>query len=262
MPPHARLDTRLGPILLALNPRDGRGSPGEIPATVWAQTARRQCVQETIALAPGRLRGMQFSIGEARPTSALRARRILDVVVTCGGRRRPSATVRPRVDAQPFITSSGRLRETLLRLSEIADVTYKCSTYYHADVERAFATRRAVGTRGRRLAKLVSHPTSSADAAEIETRSVLTVTSGRAWRRGYLARPAVSYRRGRLQDHAKNTSSTPACWRARSRAPPEGRFPSDHRRLRGTSSRRRAVHVVARTSSTSTASSRWRFSTT
>ncbi len=90
----------------------------------------------------GVLRGMHFSIGDGQAKLVRCARgRILDVAVDL---RRESPTfgeweavelddVRGHQLFIPVGFAHG-----FCVLSEIADVTYKCSTYYHPDVERGF----------------------------------------------------------------------------------------------------------------------------
>ena len=90
----------------------------------------------------GVLRGMHFSIGDGQAKLVRCARgRILDVSVDL---RRDSATygewesfeLDDELGHQVYIPVG--FAHGFCVLSEIADVTYKCSTYYHPDVERGF----------------------------------------------------------------------------------------------------------------------------
>jgi dTDP-4-dehydrorhamnose 3,5-epimerase len=90
----------------------------------------------------GVLRGMHFSIGEGQAKLVRCARgRILDVVVDL---RRASPTFGEWESQELDDVNLHQLyipvgfAHGFCVLSEIADVTYKCSTYYHADVERGF----------------------------------------------------------------------------------------------------------------------------
>jgi dTDP-4-dehydrorhamnose 3,5-epimerase len=142
-----RLDTRLeGPILLAPDVHgDGRGFFQEsYRANVWAQHGVGDTfVQDNHSRSrQGVLRGMHFSIGEGQAKLVRCARgRILDVVVDL---RRASPTFG---EWEAFELDDAAFHQLYIPvgfahgfcvLSEIADVTYKCSTYYNADVERGF----------------------------------------------------------------------------------------------------------------------------
>jgi dTDP-4-dehydrorhamnose 3,5-epimerase len=91
----------------------------------------------------GVLRGMHFSIGDGQAKLVRCARgRILDVVVDL---RRASPTCG---EWESFELDDERGRQLYVPvgfahgfcvLSEVADVTYKCSTYYDGAVERGFA---------------------------------------------------------------------------------------------------------------------------
>jgi dTDP-4-dehydrorhamnose 3,5-epimerase len=143
-----RLDTRLdGPVLLQPEVHgDARGFFVEsYRANVWAEHGIGDTfVQDNHSRSSrGVLRGMHFSIGAGQAKLVRCARgTILDVVVDL---RRESATYGD--------WESVELDDVLARqmyipigfahgfcvLSEIADVTYKCSTYYDGAVERGFA---------------------------------------------------------------------------------------------------------------------------
>lgn len=142
-----RLDTRLeGPILLAPDVhRDARGFFQEsYRANVWAQHGVGDMfVQDNHSRsARGVLRGMHFSIGNGQAKLVRCARgRILDVVVDL---RRASPTFG---DWEGFELDDANAHQLYVpigfahgfcTLSEVADVTYKCSTYYDADIERGF----------------------------------------------------------------------------------------------------------------------------
>jgi dTDP-4-dehydrorhamnose 3,5-epimerase len=143
-----RLDTRLqGPVLLA--PRfhpDERGFFVEsFRADVWAEHGVDETFVQDNHSRSGRgvLRGMHFSIGAGQAKLVRCARgAILDVVVDL---RRASPTYR---EWESFELDDERHHQLFVPigfahgfcvLSEIADVTYKCSTYYDGAVERGFA---------------------------------------------------------------------------------------------------------------------------
>ncbi|HEY1539065.1 MAG TPA: dTDP-4-dehydrorhamnose 3,5-epimerase [Solirubrobacteraceae bacterium] len=144
-----RLDTRLdGPVLLA--PRfhpDERGFFVEsFRANVWAEhgVAVEAFVQDNHSRSSrGVLRGMHFSVGAGQAKLVRCARgRILDVVVDL---RRASPTYG---DWEGFELDDAEHHQLFVPigfahgfcvLSDIADVTYKCSTYYDGAVERGFA---------------------------------------------------------------------------------------------------------------------------
>jgi dTDP-4-dehydrorhamnose 3,5-epimerase len=142
-----RLDTRLAGLVL-LEPDvhgDARGFFLEsYRANVWAEHGV-DCdfVQDNHSRsAQGVLRGMHFSIGDGQAKLVRCARgRILDVAVDL---RRESDTygeweaveLDDEGARQLFIPVG--FAHGFCVLSEIADVTYKCSTYYSADIERGF----------------------------------------------------------------------------------------------------------------------------
>ncbi|MBW3608147.1 MAG: dTDP-4-dehydrorhamnose 3,5-epimerase [Actinobacteria bacterium] len=141
------LDTRLeGPILLEPTVHgDGRGFFLEsYRANVWAEHGvRDEFVQDNHSRsARGVLRGMHFAIGDGQAKLVRCARgRILDVVVDL---RRDSPTYG---EWEAHELDDDRARQLYIPvgfphgfcvLSEVADVTYKCSTYYDASVERGF----------------------------------------------------------------------------------------------------------------------------
>jgi len=141
------LETRLdGPILLEPTIRsDGRGFFLEsYRASVWAQHGVRDTfVQDNHSRsARGVLRGMHFSIGAGQAKLVRCARgRILDVVVDL---RAASATYG---QWESHDLDDGQARQLYIPvgfahgfcvLSDIADVTYKCSTYYDGAAERGF----------------------------------------------------------------------------------------------------------------------------
>jgi dTDP-4-dehydrorhamnose 3,5-epimerase len=142
-----QLETRLdGPILLAQTVHgDGRGFFLEsYRANVW----ERHGVSDTFVQdnhsrsARGVLRGMHFSIGAGQAKLVRCARgRILDVVVDL---RRASPTYG---EWEALELDDERAHQLFIPvgfahgfcvLSEIADVTYKCSTYYDGTLERGF----------------------------------------------------------------------------------------------------------------------------
>ncbi len=143
-----RLDTRLqGPVLLA--PRvhpDERGFFVEsFRANVWAEHAVDETfVQDNHSRSSrGVLRGMHFSIGAGQAKLVRCARgAILDVVVDL---RRASATYGHWESVELDDAEHHQLfvpvgfAHGFCVLSEIADVTYKCSTYYDGAIERGFA---------------------------------------------------------------------------------------------------------------------------
>ena len=143
-----RLDTRLeGPVLLA--PRfhpDERGFFVEsFRANVWAEHGVDETFVQDNHSRSGRgvLRGMHFSIGAGQAKLVRCARgAILDVVVDL---RRASPTYG---EWEGFELDDAEHHQLFVPigfahgfcvLSEIADVTYKCSTYYDGAVERGFA---------------------------------------------------------------------------------------------------------------------------
>ena len=142
-----RIDTRLDGLVL-VEPAihgDARGFFVEsYRANVWADHGIDDTfVQDNHSRSgQGVLRGMHFSIGAGQAKLVRCARgRILDVVVDL---RRASPTYGEwegfELDdehAHQLYIPVGFAHGFCVR-SEIADVTYKCSTYYHADVERGF----------------------------------------------------------------------------------------------------------------------------
>ena len=142
-----RLDTRLeGPILLAPDVHgDARGFFQEsYRANVWARYGVGETfVQDNHSRSrQGVLRGMHFSIGEGQAKLVRCARgRILDVVVDL---RRASPTFGEWEGLELDDENIHQLyipvgfAHGFCVLSELADVTYKCSTYYDADIERGF----------------------------------------------------------------------------------------------------------------------------
>jgi dTDP-4-dehydrorhamnose 3,5-epimerase len=143
-----RLDTRLdGPVLLA--PRfhpDERGFFVEsFRANVWAEHGVDATFVQDNHSRSGRgvLRGMHFSIGAGQAKLVRCARgAILDVVVDL---RRASPTYR---EWEAFELDDSEHRQLFIPigfahgfcvLSDVADVTYKCSTYYDGAIERGFA---------------------------------------------------------------------------------------------------------------------------
>jgi dTDP-4-dehydrorhamnose 3,5-epimerase len=143
-----RLDTRLAD-LVHLEPDvhgDERGFFIECyRANVWAEHGV-DCdfVQDNHSRsAQGVLRGMHFSIGDGQAKLVRCARgRILDVVVDL---RRASPTygewesfeLDDELGRQLYIPIG--FAHGFCVLSELADVTYKCSTYYEGSSERGFA---------------------------------------------------------------------------------------------------------------------------
>ena len=142
-----RLDTRLdGTVLLEPDVHgDARGFFLEsFRANVWAEHGVGCAfVQDNHSRSgQGVLRGMHFSIGDGQAKLVRCARgRILDIVVDL---RRASPTYGEWEDHE---LDDERARQLFIPvgfahgfcvLSDVADVTYKCSTYYHPDVERGF----------------------------------------------------------------------------------------------------------------------------
>jgi dTDP-4-dehydrorhamnose 3,5-epimerase len=142
------LDTRLeGPLLLEPEIHgDGRGFFVEsYRAKVWAEHGVGDTfVQDNHSRSRrGVLRGMHVSIGEGQAKLVRCARgQILDVVVDL---RQGSPTYG---EWESVELDDERHRQLYVPigfahgfcvLSEIADVTYKCSTYYDGAVERGFA---------------------------------------------------------------------------------------------------------------------------
>jgi dTDP-4-dehydrorhamnose 3,5-epimerase len=143
-----RLDTRLDG-LVHLEPDvhgDERGFFVEsYRANVWAEHGVTDMfVQDNHSRSRrGVLRGMHFSVGEGQAKLVRCARgRILDVVVDL---RRASPTYG---EWESFQLDDERGRQLYIPigfahgfcvLSELADVTYKCSTYYDGTIERGFA---------------------------------------------------------------------------------------------------------------------------
>jgi dTDP-4-dehydrorhamnose 3,5-epimerase len=142
-----RLDTRLdGLVLLQPDVRgDERGFFQEsYRANVWAEHGVGDTfVQDNHSRSRhGVLRGMHFSIGEGQAKLVRCARgRILDVVVDL---RRSSLTYGEWESSELDDRNAHQLyipvgfAHGFCVLSEIADVTYKCSTYYDPSVERGF----------------------------------------------------------------------------------------------------------------------------
>jgi len=142
------LDTRIDG-LVHLEPDvhgDARGFFVEsYRANVWARHGiDDEFVQDNHSRSRrGVLRGMHFSIGEGQAKLVRCARgRILDVAVDL---RRASPTY-GEWESFELDDASGRqlyipvgFAHGFCVLSEVADVTYKCSTYYDAAVERGFA---------------------------------------------------------------------------------------------------------------------------
>ncbi len=141
------LDTRLdGPILLEPDVHgDARGFFLEsYRANVWAQHGIDVPFVQDNHSRSGRgvLRGMHFSIGAGQAKLVRCARgRILDVVVDL---RRASPTYG---EWESVELDDERARQLFVPigfahgfavLSDIADVTYKCSTYFDGAVERGF----------------------------------------------------------------------------------------------------------------------------
>jgi dTDP-4-dehydrorhamnose 3,5-epimerase len=141
------LETRLdGPILLEPDVHDdGRGFFLEsYRANVWAEHGIGDTFVQDNHSRSGRgvLRGMHFSIGDGQAKLVRCSRgRILDVVVDL---RRSSPTYGEWESAELDDELARQLyipigfAHGFCVLSEIADVTYKCSTYYDGAVERGF----------------------------------------------------------------------------------------------------------------------------
>ena len=142
-----RLDTRLqGPVLLDPDVHgDGRGFFLEsYRANVWAEHGVGDVFVQDNHSRSGRgvLRGMHFSIGDGQAKLVRCARgRILDVVVDL---RRESPTYGEWESVELDDEQARQLyipvgfAHGFVVLSEVADVTYKCSTYYDGAVERGF----------------------------------------------------------------------------------------------------------------------------
>ena len=141
------LETRLdGPILLEPTVHgDARGFFLEsYRANVWAQHGVRDTFVQDNHSRSGRgvLRGMHFSTGAGQAKLVRCARgRILDVVVDLRG---GSATY-GRWESHELDDEHARqlyvpvgFAHGFCVLSGVADVTYKCSTYYDGAVERGF----------------------------------------------------------------------------------------------------------------------------
>ena len=143
-----RLDTRIDGLVL-LEPDvhgDARGFFVEsYRENVWAEHGiHGPFVQDNHSRSGrGVLRGMHFSVGEGQAKLVRCARgRILDVVVDL---RRASPTY-GEWEAVELDDESGHqlyipvgFAHGFCVLSEVADVTYKCSTYYDPAIERGFA---------------------------------------------------------------------------------------------------------------------------
>jgi dTDP-4-dehydrorhamnose 3,5-epimerase len=143
-----RLDTRLDGLVL-LQPAvhgDARGFFAETyRASLWAEHGVADVFVQDNHSRSGRgvLRGMHFSIGDGQAKLVRCARgRILDVAVDL---RRASPTYG---QWESHVLDDERHRQLYIPvgfahgfcvLSEIADVTYKCSTYYDGAVERGFS---------------------------------------------------------------------------------------------------------------------------
>jgi dTDP-4-dehydrorhamnose 3,5-epimerase len=142
-----RLDTRLDGLVL-LEPEVHGDVRGFFLESYRANVWREHGVDETFVQdnhsrsARGVLRGMHFSIGEGQAKLIRCARgRILDVVVDL---RRESATygeweaveLDDELAHQLYVPVG--FAHGFCVLSEVADVAYKCSSYYDAGVERGF----------------------------------------------------------------------------------------------------------------------------
>jgi dTDP-4-dehydrorhamnose 3,5-epimerase len=142
-----RIDTRLeGPVLLQPAVHgDPRGFFVEsYRANLWAEHGIDDVFVQDNHSRSGRgvLRGMHFSIGAGQAKLVRCARgRILDVVVDL---RRASATYGEWEGHELDDESARQLyipigfAHGFCVLSDVADVTYKCSSYYDPDVERGF----------------------------------------------------------------------------------------------------------------------------
>jgi len=142
-----RCDTRLqGPLLLEPSAHgDARGFFLEsFRASVWAEHGVGDVFVQDNHSRSGRgvLRGMHFSIGDGQAKLVRCARgTILDVVVDL---RRASDTygewesyeLDDEAHRQLYVPIG--FAHGFCVLSEVADVTYKCSTYYDGAVERGF----------------------------------------------------------------------------------------------------------------------------
>jgi dTDP-4-dehydrorhamnose 3,5-epimerase len=141
------IDTRLdGPILLEPAVHgDARGFFLEsYRANVWAEHGIADAFVQDNHSRSGRgvLRGMHFSVGSGQAKLVRSARgAILDVVVDL---RRSSPTYG---EWECHVLDDEAARQLYIPigfahgfcvLSDVADVTYKCSTYYDAAVERGF----------------------------------------------------------------------------------------------------------------------------
>ena len=142
-----RLDTRLdGLVLIAPDVHgDARGFFQEsYRANVWADHGVGDTfVQDNHSRSRrGVVRGMHFSVGDGQAKLVRCARgRIFDVVVDLR-RRSPTfgdweAVELDDVDGLQLYVPIG-FAHGFCVLSDVADVTYKCSTYYDAAVERGF----------------------------------------------------------------------------------------------------------------------------
>jgi dTDP-4-dehydrorhamnose 3,5-epimerase len=142
-----RIDTRLDGLVL-LEPAihgDARGFFLEsYRANVWAEHGIGDTFVQDNHSRSGRgvLRGMHFSVGDGQAKLVRCARgRILDVVVDL---RSDSETFGEWEGVELDDEHANQLyipvgfAHGFCVLSEIADVTYKCSTYYRPDVERGF----------------------------------------------------------------------------------------------------------------------------
>jgi dTDP-4-dehydrorhamnose 3,5-epimerase len=142
-----QIDTRLdGPVLLEPTVHgDARGFFLEsYRANVWAEHGIADVFVQDNHSRSGRgvLRGMHFSVGAGQAKLVRCARgTILDVVVDL---RRSSATYG---EWEAHELDDERARQLYIPigfahgfcvLSEVADVTYKCSSYYDPEVERGF----------------------------------------------------------------------------------------------------------------------------
>jgi dTDP-4-dehydrorhamnose 3,5-epimerase len=142
-----RLPTRLdGPVLLEPAVHgDARGFFLEsYRASVWAEHGVDDTFVQDNHSRSGRgvLRGMHFSIGDGQAKLVRCARgQILDVVVDL---RRASPTYGEWESVELDDEAARQLyipvgfAHGFCVLSEVADVTYKCSTYYDGAVERGF----------------------------------------------------------------------------------------------------------------------------
>jgi dTDP-4-dehydrorhamnose 3,5-epimerase len=141
------IDTRLDGLVL-LEPDihgDARGFFLEsYRANVWAQHAIEETFVQDNHSRSGRgvLRGMHFSVGAGQAKLVRCARgRILDVVVDL---RRASPTYGEWESVELDDEHAHQLyipvgfAHGFCVLSDVADVAYKCSTYYDAAVERGF----------------------------------------------------------------------------------------------------------------------------